>query len=94
MTLPNMNFHFAVHKWLFIHLFGQIFVILWVASLFHQILAILIPIAGRSGGQSNVDIMIGVVCSVMTLLMCSYFVSELIFPLCKSLYRFSFFRFP
>ena len=67
-------FLFSVKKWLYIHLIGQIFVVLWTTHIYHLLIAAFIPIAGRSGATNNPDVTIGILCCFFTLLITSYLV--------------------
>jgi hypothetical protein len=64
----------SIHKWLYIHLAGQIFVILANSQLYHLLLDTFIPITGRIGSKTNPDIIVGAICNISTLLIVSYFV--------------------
>lgn len=71
-----MFVEFSVKKWMYIHLIGQIFVILWATHFYHTIIGMFIPIAGRSGGNHNPDIMISVLTCFLTLFITSYMVNN------------------
>lgn len=62
----------TVQKWLYIHIIGQIFVVLWTTHFYHMVLEIFIPIAGRSAGYKNPDIMIAIICCSLTFFITSY----------------------
>lgn len=62
--------------WLYLHLIGQVFVILWTSHMYHLIIDVFIPLTGRSGGSSNPDIVIGIISCFFTLLMTSLLVTE------------------
>lgn len=66
---------FAVKKWLYVHVLGQILLILWTTQLYHITLLMFIPIAGRSGAGTNPDFMIGYISVALTILTISYMVS-------------------
>lgn len=60
---------------MYIHVIGQIVTILWTTQLYHMSMLMFIPIAGRSGGGSNPDLMIGHNSAALTVLITSYLVS-------------------
>lgn len=62
----------SIQKWLYIHIIGQIFVVLWTTHFYHMVLEIFIPIAGRSAGYKNPDIMIAIICCSLTFFITSY----------------------
>lgn len=66
---------FSVRKWLYIHLTGQVFVVLWACHFYHAIIAVFIPITGRSGGHKNPDVTIGIISCFFTMFIGSYLVS-------------------
>lgn len=76
MTLIHNNPLILVKKWLYIHLIGQVFVILWASHFYHLIISVFIPIAGRSGGYNNPDISIGIISCFFT-----FFIGSYLFPL-------------
>lgn len=61
---------------MYIHLTGQVFIVLWAAHFYHSIISVFIPIAGRSGGDKNPDVAIGILSCFFTLFMCSYLVTN------------------
>lgn len=65
----------AVHKWLYVHLLGQFFVVLWSSYFYNVVMEIFIPIAARAGSARNPDALISIICSATTLFMLSYLVS-------------------
>lgn len=65
---------FTVRKWLYIHLCGQIFIVLWATHFYHAIISVFIPLAGRSGGDKNPDIPIGMISCFFTFFIGSYLV--------------------
>ncbi|XP_055588357.1 endoplasmic reticulum metallopeptidase 1-like [Uranotaenia lowii] len=73
----------SVHKWLYIHLFFQIFAILWSTQFYHMVLNLFIPITGRIGASINPDLIIGAMATFLTLLTCSY-MTPLLFLLKKT----------
>jgi hypothetical protein len=63
------------YTWVILHCLGQIPIVLWVAYLYFIILDLFIPISGKSGGNYvNPDILIGMITSLCTVLICVYFV--------------------
>ncbi|KAL1396983.1 hypothetical protein pipiens_010106 [Culex pipiens pipiens] len=72
----------SVHKWLFIHMFFQVFALLWSTQFYHMMLNLFIPITGRIGASINPDLIIGVMANFLTLLACSY-MTPLLFLLKK-----------
>lgn len=70
----HIFFLFLVRKWLYIHLVGQIFIVLWALHFYHLIMSVFIPISGRSGGYKNPDITIGAISCFFTLFVGSYLV--------------------
>lgn len=67
--------YFTVKKWMYIHLVGQVFVVLWATHFYHAVMGMFVPIAGRSGGAHNPDLTIGVLCCFFTLFVTSYLVN-------------------
>lgn len=70
-----MFYIFAVKKWLYVHLAGQVFVVLWTTYFYHILTGIFIPISGRSGGMDNPDEIIAIICCLMTIYITSFLVS-------------------
>lgn len=64
----------SIRKWLYIHLVGQVLIIMWTTQLYHTAVLMFIPIAGRSGAGTNPDLMIGYMSVVLTLLVTSQLV--------------------
>lgn len=64
-----------VHNWLYAHMIGQFFIVLWSSNFYHVIIDLFIPITGRSGTNKNPDTTIGAICCFTTLFICSYLVS-------------------
>lgn len=70
-------FHFqTVRKWLYIHLIGQIFIVLWATHFYHLIISVFIPISGRSGGYHNPDVNIAIISAFFTFFVGSYLVTR------------------
>lgn len=67
-------FHLFTVRWLYIHLTGQVLVVLWTTHLYHAITAVFIPTAGRSGSDENPDILIGFISCFFTMFIGSYLV--------------------
>lgn len=61
-------------RWLYVHLSGQIIIILWTSHIYHLIIGAFIPITGRSEGSSNADVVVGMISCFFTLLMTSLLV--------------------
>lgn len=64
----------TIRKWLYVHLIGQALVVMWASHFYHAVLGVFVPIAGRSGGQSNPDIAIAIISVFFTFFMGSYLV--------------------
>lgn len=62
----------TILKWLYIHIFGQIFVIIWTTHFYHLVIETFIPLAGRSGGHKNPDILVGIISCSLTFFITSY----------------------
>lgn len=69
----------SVHKWLYVFLFGQIFITLWSSYFKTAVTEMFIPITGRIGSKLNPDAIISVISCVTTLFIVSYLVSNLSF---------------
>lgn len=69
-----------MHHWLYIHMSGQFFIILWTSYFYNMVLDLFIPITGRSGSARNPDAIISVLCCATILFMCSYMVRLLVQP--------------
>lgn len=54
------------------HIIGQAFVILWTTHCYHLVVAMFIPVAGRSGAAKNPEISIGILCCALTIYISSY----------------------
>lgn len=67
---------FIVKKWLYVHLIGQTFVVLWTTNFYHVLTGIMIPIAGRSGDTNNPDLTIAILCWAMTIYVTGFLVSD------------------
>ncbi|XP_031617647.1 endoplasmic reticulum metallopeptidase 1-like [Contarinia nasturtii] len=64
----------TIRKWLYIHLCGQIFIVLWATHFYHTITAVFIPISGRASGNKNPDITIGIISCFFTIFIGSYLI--------------------
>lgn len=62
----------TIQKWLYIHLFGQIFVVLWASHFYNEVIDMFIPITGRNGGLKNPDVLIAIICCSITFFITSY----------------------
>lgn len=64
------------YGWIVFYFIGMIPLVLWTSYLYHVIIELFIPIAGKSGGNYvNPDILIGIICALFAFLTCIYFVS-------------------
>lgn len=63
---------FSVRKWLYVHLGGQVLVVLWATHFYHVVFDMFIPIAGRSGGAKNPDLLIAIISCSLTFFITSY----------------------
>ncbi|XP_055371692.1 endoplasmic reticulum metallopeptidase 1-like [Condylostylus longicornis] len=79
-----LDLHNTIMKWLYVHIIGQVFVVLWTTHFYTAVMEVFIPIAGRSGGLKNPDILIGIICCSLT-----FFIMSCITPLVILLRRYS-----
>ncbi|XP_055905553.1 endoplasmic reticulum metallopeptidase 1-like [Eupeodes corollae] len=86
LAIGFLGYQNTIRRWLYVHLGGQIFVIIWATHFYHMVVSMFIPTAGRSGGHKNPDIMIAMICGSLTFFATSY-VTPLVILLkrCKSL---------
>lgn len=68
----QFRFRISVKKWLYVHIVGQAFVILWTTHCYHLVMAMFIPVAGRSGAAKNPEISIGILGCALTIYISSY----------------------
>lgn len=64
----------TIRTWLYVHLAGQALVVMWASHFYHTVMGVFVPIAGRSGGHSNPDIVIAVISVYFTFFIGSYLV--------------------
>lgn len=74
-----------VNKWLYVHLSGQFFVVLWTTNLYNAITGLFIPIAGRSGGEKIPDVNVAILCCAVTIYIIHNLVNKNNFTLCMFL---------
>lgn len=70
-----LKFQNTVHKWLFVHLFGQFFAMLWASYFYNVVCDVFIPIMGRSGSTENPELFIAGLVGVCTAFIASYMVN-------------------
>lgn len=61
-------------KWMYVHLFGQIFVVLWTTYFYQMVIKFFIPLSGRSGDGVNPEFLIGLITIIYTILITSFLV--------------------
>lgn len=62
----------SVKTWLYVHLFGQIFLVLWATHFYHLLTGMFIPIAGRSGSFENPEVSLALICWLLSVYITSY----------------------
>lgn len=62
----------TVKKWLYVHLAGQVFFVLWSTNFYHLIAGMFIPIAGRSGNAENPEVPVAMIGWLLTVYITSY----------------------
>lgn len=67
-----MGLQNTIRKWLYVHLGGQVLVVLWATHFYHVVFDMFIPIAGRSGGAKNPDLLIAIISCSLTFFITSY----------------------
>ncbi|XP_068152302.1 endoplasmic reticulum metallopeptidase 1-like [Drosophila tropicalis] len=72
MVIAICDYQNSQRRWLYVHLFGQLFVVLWSTLFYSMVLGIFIPTAGRMGGEKNPDIIISIICCCLTFFITSY----------------------
>lgn len=61
---------------MYVHVLGQVVTIFWATQMYHMSMLMFIPIAGRTGGGTNPDVMVGINSVGLTLLITSYMVRK------------------
>lgn len=89
----NICLILIVKKWLYVHLVGQMFVIIWSTYVYHLFLNLLIPIAGRSGYEKNPELLIGLLTGILTIFITSFMVCSNFFIFILFNYTFFFLSF-
>lgn len=75
----------SIRRWLYIHLVGQILVVLWTLNFYNIVVDVFVPTSGRAGAKKNPDVMIAIICSTLTFFTTSYLTPLVIlFKKCKN----------
>ncbi|XP_059614367.1 endoplasmic reticulum metallopeptidase 1-like isoform X2 [Phlebotomus argentipes] len=67
--INGMLFHNRRRSWLIVHLIGQLLPLLFYCQQAHLALLTLIPLTGRGGATSNPDLLVGLICTILALLL-------------------------
>ncbi|KAG4068422.1 hypothetical protein HA402_007942 [Bradysia odoriphaga] len=74
ITISITSVQNSIRKWLYVHVFYQLFVLLWTLNSYHLLTGIFIPMIGRSGGERNPEITVAAICTAVTIYSISFIV--------------------
>ncbi|XP_055696268.1 endoplasmic reticulum metallopeptidase 1-like [Lutzomyia longipalpis] len=68
------NLQNTVNLWLYVHLGGQMIIMIWTSFIYHTTIHMLIPRTSTLGATHNPDVAIGAICATFTFFTTSYMV--------------------